>query len=632
MSNYDTYSTDTQRASAGVCILIRKGFLGEIFINAAAGHILGVKIRDIDINLIAAHTPYRETAEEVTDVLDIFMDWKEKSVLYLDGDHLEKYVQIPSSWFAFKKTWEIGEETGNPDVVAVLNICAKCEVGEKISDHFIIRMEVDLEVHSDLTNLFPYSRKKMLASFLSGYKLNHWPGEAQSYLGRRKSRGMHVIAPYSRINGVEKMNFIKFNFMEWIKKIRTKMDADDMNGLWKLINKVCGGTKHRMVSHVCIGDKVISIMSAEGEIMTYFKKLYNQLERKEKRNKRFKLYHLGEDVPKIGHKALGWSLTPDEVFEIKNYKGIMKPTYPGVIDRWKKWLREKRTEIPEYMKIGRLICLSKVNKSIVDMNDIRPISVMSNEYKIIEKMLLERIKDKIWKEIPTCQRGFRAGFNCHHNIIDVKEFTKKVRQDGERRYFLMSVDITKAYDHVDRDKLLYKLKKILAEEEYAIYEELIWRTKVKLHKVELETTNGVPQGSILSPIMFDLYTADLLYEMENILGCPALGSEDRYRQALIVAYADNIVIGGSTSKLRNVENAITSWKKSHNMIVNWEKCEIILRNSNRKTLAKKVKEIKVLGVYLGWNSERDAKKKLREWVKKRIGKWKFLPFKSAKDG
>jgi len=58
--------------------------------------------------------------------------------------------------------------------------------------------------------------------------------------------------------------------------------------------------------------------------------------------------------------------------------------------------------IPEYMRQGRLVPLSKVKESNnVKVEDIRPIVVRSHLSKIVEKALLERIKKHSWHLLET---------------------------------------------------------------------------------------------------------------------------------------------------------------------------------------------------------------------------------------
>ena len=109
-------------------------------------------------------------------------------------------------------------------------------------------------------------------------------------------------------------------------------------------------------------------------------------------------------------------------------------------------------KLPEYMRQGRLVPLSKVKESNnVKVGDIRPIVVRSHLSKIVEKALLERIKKHSWHLLETqyYQTGFKDGQSTAANMSRILH---EVHGRKQRKFNLL-IDLQKAYDTVDRDKL-----------------------------------------------------------------------------------------------------------------------------------------------------------------------------------
>ena len=109
-------------------------------------------------------------------------------------------------------------------------------------------------------------------------------------------------------------------------------------------------------------------------------------------------------------------------------------------------------KLPEYMRQGRLVPLSKVKESNnVKVGDIRPIVVRSHLSKIVEKALLERIKKHSWHLLETqyYQMGFKDGQSTAANMSRILH---EVHGRKQRKFNLL-IDLQRAYDTVDRDKL-----------------------------------------------------------------------------------------------------------------------------------------------------------------------------------
>ena len=178
------------------------------------------------------------------------------------------------------------------------------------------------------------------------------------------------------------------------------------------------------------------------------------------------------------------------------------------------------------------------------------------------------------------QFGFRAGHSCEHAILTAQSSILRAL-DRSQIALLLLIDFSKAFDMVDHAALLKKL------EHYGIRgSALQWlqtylenRTQyVNLGRARSapgQLTYGVPQGSILGPLLFIIYINDLP-EITNI--------------AEFIFFADdaNIIITGAgmaeiVNKIERVLPCIESWVDINGLKMNLKKTKYMLfANRNAK--------------------------------------------------
>ena len=210
----------------------------------------------------------------------------------------------------------------------------------------------------------------------------------------------------------------------------------------------------------------------------------------------------------------------------------------------------------------------------------RPVSLTSIMSKIIESMVKESIIKHLdrYALIRESQHGFTRGKSCLTNLLDFFEEVTKILDNGEA-VDLIYLDFAKAFDKVPHCRLFKKL------EAHGIRGNILNWIKEWLNnrrqKVCIDgefsdwanVTSGVPQGSVLGPLLFLIYINDI---DENLI-------------AKIGKFADDTNLGKSVSSAGEVQKLkddlvnLEKWSSDWQMLFNTEKCSVIhLGSKNSK--------------------------------------------------
>ena len=203
----------------------------------------------------------------------------------------------------------------------------------------------------------------------------------------------------------------------------------------------------------------------------------------------------------------------------------------------------------------------------------RPISILPSFSKIFERLMFQQITSYVSNLLSPYLCGFRKGYNAQHALLRLKNNLNK-SLDKKENIGLMMMDLSKAFDCIPHDLLIAKLyaygfDKSSVRLIHSYLKERHQRVKINSEysswKVILD---GVPQGSVLGPLLFNLFINDLFLFVENSDVCNY--ADDN---SLIVA---DINIESIISKLESDMEILNSWFIDNGMLLNGDKCQFLL--------------------------------------------------------
>ena len=256
---------------------------------------------------------------------------------------------------------------------------------------------------------------------------------------------------------------------------------------------------------------------------------------------------------------------------------------------------------PDSLKSADVFPIYK-KKDRTNAENYRPVSVLSYTSKVFERILHDQINLKMKNILSSRLCGYRKGFSTQHAIICmIEKFRKSLDNKGFAAAVLM--DLSKAFDCMNHELLLGKLyaygfskKSIKMIHSYLVNR---WQ-RVKVNNSFsswFELLLGVPQGSVLGPLLFNIYLNDILWFIDSD----------------VCNYADDTTPYGCDKCLDNLKLCLESdsiiaidWFKNNYMVLNTDKCKVLVAGRRDHPISIRVgnsnieesKQVELLGVVI----------------------------------
>ena len=255
--------------------------------------------------------------------------------------------------------------------------------------------------------------------------------------------------------------------------------------------------------------------------------------------------------------------------------------------------------VPKIWKEATVVMLPKPMKDHKQPENFRPISLLNTLSKLLERIILVRLRTWIATNelLSKYQCGFRHNRQTKDQILRIIQEALKAFNMNEYMGAIF-IDIEKAFDKVWHNGLLHTLdeQEIPAYLGKWIQSYLTGRYfKVRIGKIFSEIKQieaGVPQGSVLGPILFNLFFNKVSF---SILEPEKIGTEIRNKLAELAMFADDLAAWARSrrlkeinSKLQQVLDNIEEWMNKWRMKVSTSKTVCTVFNKGGKNLGNKL--------------------------------------------
>lgn len=263
---------------------------------------------------------------------------------------------------------------------------------------------------------------------------------------------------------------------------------------------------------------------------------------------------------------------------------------------------------PKSWKLSHIMMFPKPGKNNKQITSYRPISLLTTLSKLLEKVIHIRLTDHIERIglIPHFQFGFRKGHSTCHQL---QHLVEQIEDSFEQKQYtpILFIDVAQAFDSVWHNGLKYKISRsdiphYLTAILYSFLDDRTFKTIINNTASTIrKICAGVPQGSILGPLLFNIYTHDIPDTESNIM----MFADDT------AVYTRDWDLTRAINKLQVAVNIITRWFHKWNLQINNEKCvakiftlrqvnnpQAIYIDNNPISWKNKGENVKYLGVHL----------------------------------
>ena len=318
--------------------------------------------------------------------------------------------------------------------------------------------------------------------------------------------------------------------------------------------------------------------------------------------------------------------TQDITKIIDNLKSKTSYGYDGVSNKILKYVKDELVEpllliinqslsqgkFPDKLKLAKVTPIHKKD-DIHKFDNYRPVSVLSSVSKVFEKVIFNQLY-KYFQDnslFHTSQYGFRSN---HSTELAALEFLDRVMNEMDKGQTPLSIflDFSKAFDTIDHNILIHKLKYYgLGNNSLSLFKsylqdryQYVQIENVKSELLKIKT--GVPQGSILGPLLFLIYVNDI--SSVSKLFYPILYADD----STLISTLNLFKQRNKASNINKELNKFNIWLCANKLSLNCKKSKAMIFHFPQKhisypniyidnTLIEYVDTFNFLGIFIDKN-------------------------------
>ena len=224
--------------------------------------------------------------------------------------------------------------------------------------------------------------------------------------------------------------------------------------------------------------------------------------------------------------------------------------------------------VPDDWKTAEVVALFKKGTKS-DPGNYRPVSLTCITSKVLESLIRDEIVTHMTanKLYSKCQHGFRRKRSCITQLLEVMENFTCLLDDGYS-FDVVYLDFKKAFDTVPHERLLLKLNA------YGVCGNILqWvrsflsgrRQRVRIgteFSKKTDVLSGIPQGSILGPVLFTIFINDL----------------PNFIESACKIFADDTKVYNASKEHRIIQSDLINlqkWTEDWNLYFNVSKCKVM---------------------------------------------------------
>jgi len=272
-----------------------------------------------------------------------------------------------------------------------------------------------------------------------------------------------------------------------------------------------------------------------------------------------------------------------------------------ILELFNRCIREKTH--PKAWKLARITMIPKKDNDTSNPSNYRPISVTSCLGKLLERLVCLRLVTFL--ESNNIISKYQSGFRRHRSTKDNLLFlTQKICESFNRGKNVCAIffDISKAFDKVWHLGIIYKLYLINTPQYIINWVECFLGNRFFVVQVgnsssqPVPITAGVPQGAVISPILFNIFINDI----------PKCNDQENQNRGSTTSYsglfADDLISwfifrrpGGLVKKINSYLKKIEKWLQKWRLKMSANKCCYTVFSQNKKDIAKMRYDLRLFG-------------------------------------